>query len=156
MILKTNLGLLSSHLTYGSLMCLGGAHIESLNCSSSHVTGFLQIFMKAKYAPGLVGTTVHDETLFCSPRSSDRKHMNRLFSKLQLFAYCFQNFCLYAHCLIHMAYERWIHSFIYFRPTVSRNTHKGTSYYYIDFFLTSIKHRTLKEKHERLHINFPI
>ena len=86
---------------------------------------------------------VHNETLFCSPRSSDRKHMNRLFSKFQLFACCFQNFCLYAQCLImvlliHMAYERWIHGFIYFRPTVSRNTHKGTSYYYIDFFLTSI------------------
>lgn len=48
MILKTNLGLLSSHLTYGSLMCLGGAHIESLDCPSSHVPGFLQIFMKAK------------------------------------------------------------------------------------------------------------
>ena len=103
---------------------------------------------------------VHNETLFCSPRSSDRKHMNRIFSKFQLFACCFQNFCLYAQCLImvlliHMAYERWIHSFIYFRPTVSRNTHKGTSYYYIDFFLTSIKHRTLKEKTQTLAYHFP-
>lgn len=87
---------------------------------------------------------VHNEALFCSPCSSDRKHMNTQFPKFLLFAYCFQNFYLYAHCLImvlliHMAYERWIHSFIYFRPSV---THKGTSYYYIDFFLTSIKHRT--------------
>lgn len=56
---------------------------------------------------------------------------------------------------IHMAYERWIHSLIYFRSTVSRNTHKGTSYYYIVFFLTSIKHRTLKGKKWTLAYHLP-
>ena len=163
MILKRNLGLLSNHLTCGwpDVTGRGTCWVIKLFIQSL-VQPFNKYLWRPKYAPGLVGTTAHKEALFWSLRSSDGKHMNILFPKFQSFAYCFQNFCLCAHCLItvlliHMAYERWIHSFIYFRPTVSRNIHKGISYYYIDFFfLVFTKHRTLKEKNEHLHIIFPI
>lgn len=61
--------------------------------------------------------------------------MNILFPKFQSFAYCFQNSCLYAHCLImiliiHMSYGKWIHSFTYLRPILSKNVHEV--YDYID------------------------
>lgn len=63
----------------------------------------------------------HKSALFWSLRSSEEKH--NLFPKFQSFSYCFQNFCLYAHCLIMvllfpLAYGWWIHDFIYFKPNV--------------------------------------
>lgn len=101
MILKTNLSLLSNHLTCGGpdVTGRGFCWVTKLFIQSL-VQSFNKSLWRPHYAPGLVGAVVHIRVLCWSWLSSDRKHMNKVIPKFQSFAYCFQNFCLYAHGLI--------------------------------------------------------
>lgn len=94
----------------------------------------------------------HKRALFWRLHSNEEKPIN-VFPKFQSFAYCFQNFGLYAHCPIivlplPLAYGWWSHSFIYLRPSAPKCSQKDKLlvYVYIFFHIHEDKPVTLNFK----------
>lgn len=155
MISKRNLSLSSYCLIYGwghSWCHLGGTPVESLPYSFNHLSSLsITVYQGPDMHQACWGVG-HKRALFWRLHSNEEKPIN-VFPKFQSFAYCFQNFGLYAHCPIivlplPLAYGWWSHSFIYLRPSAPKCSQKDKLlvYVYIFFHIHEDKPVTLNFK----------